>query len=66
MTEDERQIAHFNTLTSDCRHRQKPQLQYEPGCWFIECAKKAECKCMIADGSNASPTPLLLRWTETH
>jgi hypothetical protein len=64
MTEDERQMNHFNRHVRECQHREKPQLQYEPGCWKIDCGEG--CKCAMSDGDHPSPGPLTLRWLRRH
>ena len=64
MTEDERQIAHFNTHVKECRHRKRPTLHYEPGCWKIDCGK--DCKCAAQDGDHTTPGPLTLKWLRLH
>lgn len=58
--ESERQRRHFNASVPACRYGNRPQLEYEPGCWRIACGEA--CRCEVMDGSHTSPGPLLLRW----
>ena len=60
LDESERHRRHFNASAPACRYGNRPQLDYEPGCWRIACGET--CRCQILDGSHASPGPLLLRW----
>ena len=53
----------FNVST-ECRYGQRPVLDYEPGCLFIECAQKDACRCRLNDGDGGSTTAFLIRWRE--
>jgi len=53
----------FNAST-ECRYGQRPVLDYEPGCLFIECAQGDKCRCRLNDGDGGSTTAFLIRWRE--
>ena len=61
MNEYERIRNQFND-TAICRHGQKPSLEYDPGCLYVECAKGDECKCRLADGDGIATTAFLIEW----
>lgn len=61
MNEYERIRNQFND-TAICRHGQKPSLEYDPGCLYVECAKGDECKCRLADGDGIAITAFLIDW----
>lgn len=45
-----------------CKHGERPQLHYEPGCHYIECEWAEKCKCRLVDGDNAKTSPILIEW----
>lgn len=61
MTDYERIRDQFNSATI-CRHGKRPQLEYEPGCMYVECAEGAECRCRLNDGEGSSANVVLLKW----
>lgn len=61
MTAYDRIRDEFNT-SATCRYGNKPHLDYDPGCLYIECAKGDECKCRLADGDGGSTTAFLIDW----
>jgi len=63
MTDYEKIRNRFNAST-ECRYGQRPALDYEPGCLFIECAQGDKCKCRLNDGDGGSTTAFLIRWRE--
>jgi hypothetical protein len=64
MTTDwERIKSHFEQ-TAQCHHKQKPLVQHEPGCTFIECSKCDDCKCRLNDGEGLKLTEFLAEWTD--
>jgi len=54
---------HFNA-TAMCAYGQRPQLNYEPGCAYIECAKLEACKCRLNDGDGIATSAFLIAWRE--
>lgn len=57
----ERIRQQFNS-TATCRHGNRPALDYEPGCAFIQCERGDACKCQLLDGEGGSTTALLIEW----
>lgn len=64
MTEYERIKHHFES-TAVCRHKQKPELQWD-GIPYIECNLGDKCKCRCHDGEGEAISKLLARWMEAH
>lgn len=60
------QIRNLFNATAQCRYGERPQLDYEPGCLFIECSKAGECKCKMNDGDGGPITPFLAKWNEKY
>jgi hypothetical protein len=60
----ERIASHFNA-TARCRRSKdaKPQVQYEPGCVWIECQHK-QCSCRTNGHGDESLTSFLAKWQE--
>lgn len=63
MTDYER-IQHLFNSTAECRYGQRPRLDYEPGCLYVECAKGDECKCRLNDGDGGAVSAFLIRWRQ--
>lgn len=57
----ERIRQQFNS-TAVCYLQQRPVLDYEPGCAFIQCERGDACKCQLLDGEGGSTTALLIEW----
>lgn len=57
----ERIRQQFNA-TAVCHLQQRPVLDYEPGCAFIQCERGDACKCQLLDGEGGSTTALLIEW----
>ena len=62
MTEYERIREQFNA-TAECIHHQRPRLDYEPGCLFVECNLES-CKCRAIDGDGGPVSPFLINWQQ--
>jgi hypothetical protein len=65
MTDYERIRKQFNASTA-CRWGQRPRLDYDPGCLFIECAESDKCRCCMADGDGGTVSAFLIRWRERY
>jgi hypothetical protein len=63
MTEYERIRDRFNASTT-CREGQRPRLDYEPGCRYIECERGDACRCRLNDGDVGPISAFLIRWRE--
>lgn len=61
---DYEKIRNLFNATALCRQGERPQLDYEPGCLFIECPKGDECKCRMADGDGGATSAFLIKWRE--
>ena len=48
MTDYERIRDKFNA-TAVCHLQQRPVLDYEPGCAFIQCERGDTCKCQLGE-----------------
>lgn len=61
MTDYERIRNQFNT-SAICRHNERPSLEYEPGCLYVECAKAAECRCRYNSGEGETTSAFIIEW----
>jgi hypothetical protein len=61
MTDYEKIRDQFNQ-GAECRHGNNPRLEYEPGCYAIECAEAERCKCRYASGEGGTVTAALIEW----
>ena len=61
MTDYERIRDIFNA-TATCRHGERPRLEYEPGCLYVECDKGDACKCRLNNGDGGSTSAFLIEW----
>jgi hypothetical protein len=55
------QIRNQFNESAACRYGEKPRLDYEPGCAFIQC-ERYDCKCRLNDGDGVPTTALLIEW----
>jgi hypothetical protein len=66
MTDYERIRLQFNAHAPPCRtNNQRPRLNYEPGCLYIECDLPA-CKCRLNDGDGRPVSAVLAEWQQRH
>lgn len=67
LTEDERNMKHFNENVRGCKRRResKPQISYEPGCSIIRCDAE-KCACAMNDGDGGPVSEFIARWTAQH
>jgi hypothetical protein len=63
MTDFERIKAHFEA-NATCPHKQKPLVNYDPGCAFIQCSKGGACKCQMNEGDGIPISQFLAGWQE--
>jgi hypothetical protein len=63
MTDYERIRSVFNAAAT-CKHGERPQLNYDPGCLYVECSKGDLCKCRMADGDGIATSAFLAAWRE--
>ena len=63
MTDAERIMNTFNQNVTGCRWRQssRPQLAYEPGCYYIHC-EHDKCVCAMNDGDGGPVSEFIARW----
>ena len=61
MTDYERIRDQFNA-SAVCREGERPRLDYEPGCLFVECAKAEKCRCRYASGDSEATSAFLIEW----
>lgn len=60
MTEIELKMEHFAANGCKCKkHKAKAKLIWD-GCHVIECS----LGCVMSDGDNLSPDPLIMRWAQ--
>jgi hypothetical protein len=63
MTAYEQIREQFNE-SAVCRHKERPRLEYEPGCLFIECSKASECRCRLNSGEGGPVSAFLIDWSK--
>lgn len=61
VTDWERIKSTFEAKTT-CHLKNRPQIHCEPGCVWIQCDRKDDCKCQIVGDSGDPLTPLLAEW----
>jgi hypothetical protein len=61
MTAYEQIREQFNE-SAVCKRGQRPRLDYEPGCLYVECAKAAECRCRLNSGEGGPVSAFLIEW----
>lgn len=77
LTEDERNMKHFNENVRGCKRRResKPQIYYIPGCEFITCdpvnedgesSAPAVCRCSMNNGDGGPTSAFIAKWQERH
>lgn len=61
MTAYEQIREQFNE-SAVCKRGERPQLEYEPGCIYVECAKVDLCRCRLNSGEGGPVSAFLIEW----
>jgi len=67
-----REMTSYETIrnifndSATCRNGKRPELNYEPGCLYVECAEGDKCRCRLADGEGGPVSAFLIRWRERY
>ena len=64
---DEITMQHFNAHAR-CRRSKTalPQVNYEPGCCWVECCAVGHCACRMVDGEGLPLAKFLEQWQRRH